>query len=71
MMVEENLKLSYTMPLDIKSRTESFSLDIKVSRPASIPYANTGLLGNQLFSMHNDEATLWQQENDRAKQYRS
>jgi tetratricopeptide (TPR) repeat protein len=64
MMVEENLKLSYTLPLDIKSTTEKFSLDIKVSRPASIPYANTGLLENQLFSMHNDEATLWQHEND-------
>ncbi len=64
MMVEENLKLSYTLPLDIKSRTENFSLDIKISRPASIPYANTGLLENHLFSMHNDEATLWQHEND-------
>lgn len=64
MMVEENLKLSYTLPLDIKSITENFSLDIKISKPASIPYANTGLLENQLFSMHNDEATLWQHKND-------
>ena len=41
MMVEENLKLSYTLPLDIKSITENFSLDIKISKPASIPWYNT------------------------------
>ena len=64
MMVEENLKLSYTLPLNFKSTTASFTLDIKINKPASIPYANPGLLENQLFSMHNDEATLFQQKND-------
>jgi tetratricopeptide (TPR) repeat protein len=64
MMVEENLKLSYTLPLNIKSTTANFHLDIKVSTPASIPYTNNGLLENELFSMNNDEATLWQRKND-------
>ncbi|MEO6539671.1 MAG: TonB-dependent receptor plug domain-containing protein, partial [Ferruginibacter sp.] len=64
MMVVENLKLSYTLPLNINSTTASFNLDIKVNQPASIPYANKGLLDNQLFSMNNDEATFRQQKND-------
>lgn len=64
MMVEENLKLSYTLPLDIKSTTSSFTLNIKVDRPASIPYANKGLLEDQLFSMNDDQASLNQQLTD-------
>ncbi len=64
MMVEENLKLSYTLPLNFKSATASFNLSIKVSKPASIPYSNTGLLENQLFNMNNNEASLVQQKND-------
>ena len=64
MMVEENLKLSYTLPLSFNSTTARFNLSIKVSKPASIPYANKGLLGDQLFNMNNDEALLVQQKND-------
>lgn len=64
MMVEENRRLSYTLPLNIKGATENFSLDIKISKPASIPYANEGLLKDQLFSMHSDEATFSQYKND-------
>jgi len=61
MMVEENLKLSYTLPLNIKSTTENFKLNIKIDKPASIPNVNTGLLDDQLFSMSNDQASLYQQ----------
>jgi tetratricopeptide (TPR) repeat protein len=61
MMVEENLKLSYTLPLNIKSTTENFKLNIKIDKPASIPYVNKGLLDDQLFSMSNDQASLYQQ----------
>ncbi|MEP7237108.1 MAG: VIT domain-containing protein [Ferruginibacter sp.] len=64
MMTEENLKLSYTLPLKFTGTTNNFTLDVKVNKPASIPNANAGLIENQLFSMHNDEATLWQQKND-------
>jgi hypothetical protein len=64
MMVEENLKLSYTLPLNFKSLTEHFNLDIKVSNPTSIPYANKGLLENQLFNMTGDEASLFLRRND-------
>jgi tetratricopeptide (TPR) repeat protein len=64
MMVVENLKLTYTLPLNISSTTTNFNLDIKVSQPASIPYANRGLLESQLFNLVNDEATLWQHKND-------
>jgi tetratricopeptide (TPR) repeat protein len=64
MMVEENLKLSYTLPLHIKSKTEHFNLNIKIDRPASIPNVNKGLLDDQLFSMSNDKALLYQQLSD-------
>ncbi len=64
MMTEENLKLIYSLPLNFKSITEKFNLDIRVSKPASIPYANTGLLNGRLFSMHNEEAILSQHEKD-------
>ena len=61
MMTEENLKLSYTLPLDFKSITEHFKLDIKIIKPASIPYVNKGLLENMSFDMRSDEASLsWQ-----------
>ncbi|MGB4844181.1 MAG: VIT domain-containing protein, partial [Ferruginibacter sp.] len=56
MMKEENLKLSYVFPLNFKTITDNFNLSIKVNRPASIPYADTGFLQDQLFSMHNEEA---------------
>ena len=61
MMVEENLKLSYTLPLNFKSSTENFSVAIKINKPASIPNVNGGVLADQLFSMNNDEASLSQQ----------
>lgn len=64
LMEVENLKLSYTLPLNMNTTTANFNLDIKVSEPASIPNANKGLLDNNLFSMNNDEATLWQRKND-------
>ncbi|MEO6252098.1 MAG: VIT domain-containing protein [Ferruginibacter sp.] len=64
LMTVENLKLSYSLPLNINSTTTIFNLDIKVNQPASIPYANKGLLDNQQFSMHNEEATLRQRKND-------
>jgi len=64
MMVEENLKLSYTLPLNIKSTTENFKLNIKIDKPASIPNVNKGLLDDQRFSMSNDQASLFQQMND-------
>lgn len=64
MMVEENLKLSYTLPLNFTSTTENFNLDIKMTNPASIPYANKGLLENQLFSMASDEGSLFVRNNN-------
>ncbi|MBK7557569.1 MAG: hypothetical protein IPI54_04355 [Chitinophagaceae bacterium] len=64
MMVEENLKLSYTLPLDFKSITENFSLNVKISRPASIPNANPGLLAGELFSMNNEEASVFLRQNN-------
>ena len=64
MMAEENLKLSYTLPLNIKTTTASFKLNIKVSKPASIPYINKGLLDDQLFSMNDNQASLYQQLTD-------
>lgn len=64
MMVEENLKLSYTLPLNIKSTTENFKLNIKIDKPASIPYASNGLLNDQFFSMSNENASLYRQMNN-------
>lgn len=63
MMQEENLKLTYTLPLQLRTATPNFKLDIKVNRPASIPYANKGILTDQLFTMKNEEAVLSQQAN--------
>jgi len=63
MMEEENLRLTYTLPLQLKTVTPNFKLDIKVNRPASIPYANKGILDDQLFNMKNEEALLSQQVN--------
>lgn len=63
MMKEEDRKLTYTLPLNFTTLTRKFKLDIKVSRPSSIPYANKGLLSNQLFDMTNDKASLiWEQD---------
>ncbi len=64
MMVEDSLKLSYTLPLNIKSTTEYFNLNIKISKPASIPYADNGLLDNEFFNFNNDEALLSLQKNN-------
>lgn len=64
LMVEENLKLSYILPLNIKSKTEHFTLNIKIDKPASIPNVNKGLLDDQLFSMSNDKASLYRQLSD-------
>mgnify|MGYP002362641629 CR=1 FL=1 len=64
MMVEENMKLSYTLPLDIKSTTAAFSLHIRVDKPASIPYANTGLLEETLFDMNDNQASLTRELTD-------
>jgi len=64
MMLDENQKLSYTLPLNFKSLTENFKLDIKINKPASIPYVNKGLLEDQFFDMRSEEASLsWQSEN--------
>ncbi len=60
MMEEDHLKLSYTLPLDIKSTTENFNLQIRIEKPASIPYANKGLLEQLLFNMQGEEASLQQ-----------
>jgi len=64
MMVEENMKLSYTLPLDIKGTTAAFSLHIRVDKPASIPYANSGLLEAAHFNMNDNQATVSQQLSD-------
>lgn len=58
LMVEENLKLSYFLPLNFQTVTEKFSLQVNVHKPVSIPYLNEGLLGGHLFSMNNDAASL-------------
>ena len=58
MMQEENRKLSYSLPLNFKSLTEHFKLDIKISKPASIPYTGKGLAEDLLFDMRSDEASL-------------
>jgi len=64
MMLDENQKLSYTLPLNFKSLTENFKLDIKINKPASIPYINKGLLESQLFDMRSEESSLsWQSAN--------
>ncbi len=58
MMVEENRKLTYTLPLNFKSLTEHFKLDIKINKPASIPYTGKGLAEDLLFDMRSEEASL-------------
>ena len=63
MMQEEHLKLTYTLPLQLKKAIPNFKLDIKVNRPASIPYVNEGILTGQLFTMKNEEAVLSQEAN--------
>ncbi len=61
MMLEEKLKLSYTLPLNFKSTTANFKVDIKINDPATIPYSNNGFLVDQLFNMGDHVANLsWQ-----------
>lgn len=60
MMEEDDLKLSYTLPLEMKSATENFNLKVRIEKPASIPYANKGLLEQLLFTMQGEEAGLQQ-----------
>ncbi len=64
LMTEENLKLSYTLPLTFKSVTNNFKLNIHVRKPASIPNAGSGLLQDQLFNLNSEEAVLLWQAND-------
>ncbi|MBL0182131.1 MAG: hypothetical protein IPP96_07505 [Chitinophagaceae bacterium] len=58
MMLDENQKLSYTLPLNFRSPTENFKLDIKINRPASIPIVNKGMLEDRFFDMRSEEASL-------------
>lgn len=64
MMKQDNLKLSYSLPLNFRSTTENFKLSIRISKPASIPNIDKGLLQEQLFDMKNEEALLaWESGN--------
>lgn len=58
MMLEENRKLSYSLPLNFNSLTEQFKLDIKIHKPASIPNTGKGLAEDLLFDMRSEEASL-------------
>ncbi|HRI25263.1 MAG TPA: VIT domain-containing protein [Ferruginibacter sp.] len=58
MMQAEEMKLSYSLPLNFNSATENFNLRINVSKPASIPNINKGLLSEQYFDMGNEMASL-------------
>ncbi|HMU08772.1 MAG TPA: VIT domain-containing protein [Ferruginibacter sp.] len=58
MMVEENRKLTYSLPLNFQSLTEHFKLDIKINKPSSIPYTGKGLAEDLLFDMRSEEASL-------------
>jgi len=64
MMKAENSKLMYDLPLNFTGSTALFNLEIKVTKPVSIPYANAGFLENHFFDMGNGSASfLLQQKN--------
>lgn len=66
MMQAQDSKLVYTLPLNFNSITSDFKLDIKVNKPVSIPYANPGILEDQIFTMGSYAASfLWLEKNIR------
>ena len=64
LMIAENAKLIYNLPLSFPGAVSNFKLDIKVNGVPSIPYVNKGLLENKLFDMGNNFASLSMYAND-------
>ncbi len=64
MMKAEGSKLIYDLPLNFSGNTSLFNLEIKIKNPASIPYANKGILENHFFEMRNRSASFSLQSNN-------